>query len=274
MAISFDETDDRFTIADHASMTLQDGDWCVGIWTRVTDNAGAFFQYLLSNNNYAVNNSFNLWLKEAGAGADANEWGFLLVDGDGTATPPTYSATAPGADGTWRLIILQRVTASTRFELWFCEPRGTPSLEATWTDAAFNGINGGTWYIGCRADLDANRFYGSIASEFLKGNFSLSQAEIAALGAGMPIWALGRAPDVYIEMGTTEATLIDLFGGNDATRVSAPTTVEHSPAARPCGAVVVVAGAAVAVGQPMELRGMTVPRIGRQWMPGFDRVGG
>jgi hypothetical protein len=275
MAIQFDEVDDRFTIADHASLTLPDADWCVGIWTRVTNNAGAFFQYLLSNNGYAVNNSLNMWLKEAGAGANFDEWGFLLVDGDGTATPPTYSASAPGADSVWRLVVLQRVTASSRFELWFCEVRSAASLEATWTDAGFDAINGGTWYIGCRADTDANRFYGSEACEFFKGDFSLSQAEITALGAGIPIWGLGKSPDVYLVMGTTEATLADLFGGNNATRVSAPTTVEHPPVARPCGAAAVVAGAAApAVGQPMELRGMVTPRIGRQWMPGLGRVGG
>jgi len=242
MAILFDEVDDYFSIANDASLTLPDDDWCVGIWTRVTDNSGSFYQYILSNNNYGVNNSFNLFLVEAAEGADPNEWAINTVDGDGTTVLFDSGASAPGADGLWRLIIIQRVTASSQIQMWFCTFGGTPAMVNSASDSGFNAVDGGIWNIGRRVDGNIDRYYGSIAAEFFKGDFSLSQSEIAALGSGWPIYALGKVPDIYLIMGESVATLVDLFGSNDATRNSAPTTVEHVPIVRPISTTPVIIG--------------------------------
>lgn len=243
MAILFDELDDYFSIADAAGLTLPDGDWCVAIWTRVTDNSGSNYQYLLSNNNWGVNNSFNLFLCEAGEASDPNEWAIRLVDGDGTTVTFDSGAAAPGADGLWRLVVVQRRTADAQVQMWFCTPGATPALVGSDSDTNFDAIDGGAWNVGRRVDGNANRYYGSFAAELFKGDFSLSQEEIAALGAGVPIYALGKSPSMYLVMGTSEATLRDLFGSNDATRSSAPTTAEHPPITRTTGAVFIGIGA-------------------------------
>jgi hypothetical protein len=224
MAISFDESNDYFSIADAAGLSLPNGQWCVGIWTKVNDNTGSAYQYLLSNNNYAVNSSFNLHIYEAGSGAGAGQWQNILKDSDGTQKDLT-SGTTPGGDGVWRLIINQRTAA--QIEMWFCEFGQTAALVGTQTLASFGDIDGGAWNIGRRVDGNADRYYGGIACEFFKGNFSLTQEEITALGAGVPITMLGKTLDVYLPMRETAATLYDIVGSNDATRQDSPATAEH-----------------------------------------------
>ena len=237
MAIGFDENDDYYTVADAAELTLQDGDWCVGVWTYVSDNAGALYQYILSNNNYGANNSFNLFLGEAAEPTNANEWGLHLEDGDGT-NPGTIFSGATGADSTWRLIICQRDDSENEIQMWFCEKDGVASKENSATDANFNAVNGGAWNVGRRVDGDVDRYYGSIAAEVFKGNFALTQAQIEALGAGMPIKTLckqlGHTLDLYLPMWEADATLLDYSNnGNNGTRNSAPTTETHPPICTP-----------------------------------------
>jgi hypothetical protein len=232
MAISFDESNDYYVMTDASELTLQDGDWCVGIWTYVTDNAGSAAQYVISNNNYSVNGSFNLWLGEAShaTGTYQNEWGFNVEDDDGTNPNDVLSTSDPGADSTWRLVLVQRVTADNEIQLWFCELGGTASEEATGSDAAFAAVNGGNWNVGRRVDGDADRYYGSVACEFFKGDFSLSQDEITMLGSGLSIVRLGYSPDVYWPMFTADATLPDWSGnGNSGARQDAPSSVDHMP---------------------------------------------
>lgn len=242
MAISFDEVDDYYSISDDASLTLPDGDWCIGVWTRVDNNAGTAFQYLLSNNNYSANNSFNLLLIEGGGG-DGGKWVIATEDGDGTFVE-ILSSSNPGEDGKNRLIVAQRDATASEIQLWFCEAGGSASKEIQTSDANFAAVNGGAWNIGRRVDGQAARYYGSIAGEFFKGNFALTSDEITALGGGLPIWALGKTLDVYLPMASAEATLRDIVGGNDATRNSVPTTVEHFPLFAPWWAKVGVAVAA------------------------------
>ena len=240
MAIGFDETDDYYDISDAAELTLPDGDWCIAVWTYVDDNTGTTYQYLISTNALNANNSFNLFLGEAAQVTDANKWGFNVEDGDGT-NPGTIFAGATGADSTWRLIVAQRNTgaaAGQEFELWFCEVGGVASKENTATDADFAAINGGDWDIGRRADGDADRYYGSIAAEVFKGDFALTQAQIEALAAGLPIKTmakqLGYTLDAYLPMWEADATLLDYSNsGNNGTRNSAPTTETHPPICTP-----------------------------------------
>lgn len=236
MAISFDESNDYYAIADASELTLQDGDWCIGIWTRVTDNTGSFYQYLLSTNNLDVNNSLNLYLREASA-ATPNAWSIYIKDGDGTIVN-FNSSSAPGADSTWRLIIIQRRTADSEVQMWFCEKDGSASDEGSAADTGLGAINGVGWNIGKRVGDSTDRWYGSEAAELFKGDFSLTQAQIEALGAGMPIKTLakqlGGTLDVYLPMWEATATLLDYSNnGNDGTRYDAPATTTHPPVCTP-----------------------------------------
>lgn len=228
MAIQFDELDDYYAISDAAVLTLPDGDWCVGVWTYVNDNLGSALQYVLSNNGYSAANSINLELYEDSHATEAlrGYWETCVEDGDGT-TQMLRASGSTGADSVWRLIVVQRDSTASEVQLWFCEAGGSASKEDSAADTDFGAVDGGDWNIGRRVDGDADRYYGGIACEFWKGNFCLTAAEITALGAGLRPHDLGHVPDVYLEMFTADATLRDCFGSNDATRNSAPTSVEH-----------------------------------------------
>lgn len=223
MAIQFDESTDYYVIPDAASMTLPNSDWCVGIWTNVADNAGPDFQYLLSNNGFAASNSFNFYLIEDGETNPA-KWA-LTISGN----PTLRSTSAPGGDGADRLLIVQRVGSTVYIH--FCEFGQASVQEAS--AALTAAVNGGVWHIGSRVDTNSTRFYGGIAGEFFKGNFSLSVEEITALGAGMSIWQLGYTPDIYQPMTSDQATMVDIIGSNDMTRNGTPATVEHFPIIMP-----------------------------------------
>ena len=240
MAISFDETDDYYDISDAASLTFPDGDWCIGIWTYVSDNSGSDAQFLLTNNTVAANSSFSLWIEENGEAAEIRDrWSFHAVDDDGTVLGgATLRTGVTGADSKWRLIIAQRDTGANEGQIWFCEPGATASKENSGADTNFAAINGGNWTIGWDVDTTANWQYGSIACEFFKGNFALTQAEITALGAGLPIKTLAKqlsyTLDVYLPMWEADATLLDYSNsGNSGTRHSAPTTSTHAPICTP-----------------------------------------
>jgi len=219
MAISFDETNDYYSLADSASLTLPNSDWCIGTWTRVGDNTGSLFQYLLSNNGFGAANSLNFYLSESTEPTNPDKWTLRFQ------TLSIISSSAPGADGKDRLIVLQR--AGSTVEMFFCEAGATAASQGTTTSPG--AIDGGVWNIGRRVDGNADRYYGSIAGEFFKGDFSLTAEQVTALGNGLTILDLGHTPDVYIPFETAEATNKDLVGANDATRQDAPTTVEHFP---------------------------------------------
>lgn len=218
MAIQYDELDDHHVIADDPSLTLQNGDWCVGIWTRINDTTGTAFQYLISTGAYGVNPSINAYMDESAGGASV-AW-YLNVNGLEIITTTLYAG-----DGTDRLLIFQRRSGT--LEIIVCDAFGTASQQASTTLSAAS--DAGAWNIGRRFDANADRYYGGVAGEFFKGDFSLSLDEVTALGGGLKITQLNKALDVYLPMESAEATLIDLIGSNDATRVSVPTTVEHFP---------------------------------------------
>lgn len=238
MGILFDEVDDYYTVTDAAELTLPDAAWCIGVWTYVSDNAGNYFQYLLSNGTLSANSTFNLVLGEAGS-ANANQWFVRAVDADGTAGSLS-AVDLPGADSIWRLIIVQRDEVGGDLELWFCEPKGGATLtHSIAIPAGFDIVNSaGNLIIGARADLNADRFYGSTAAEIFKGNFALTEAQIEALAWGLPIKTLaaqlGYTLDLYLPMWHAEATLIDFSGsGNNAARTGAPATTAHPPICTP-----------------------------------------
>lgn len=251
MAIQFDESDDYFTITDHADLTISDGVWSVGIWTKVGDNTGSNFQYLLSNNEL-VNNSFNLYLVETSNGTNPDKWVVRVQDGDGTTISVT-SSSAPGADGKWRLVVAQR--ASSQIQLWFCEAGQTVTSQGTAPDTGLNAINGIDWMIGRRQTTSTDRYYGGIASGFFKKNGTFTSEQITAMGAGVSSYAVGgTVPLVCLPMQESADPLPELFGGHTATRNSAPTTVEHGPyTLQPSGIYVEAGVAAGADAMPMAM---------------------
>lgn len=237
MAIGFDEGDDYYSIADAAELTLQNGDWVVGVWTYVSDNAGSSYQYLVSSGNL-VNGSINIHLAEdSEAGGRAGEWTLYVVDDDGTIAY-IHSTSTPGGDSTWRLIVAQHCSADNEVQLWFCTAGGSAVKAASTADTDFGQCNGGDWNVGRRTDGDADRYYGSVACELFKGNFSLSQAQIEALADGLPVKTLAKGAgltlDLYLPMWEADAVLVDYSGsGNNATRSSVPTTATHAPVCTP-----------------------------------------
>jgi hypothetical protein len=243
VAISFNEVDQYYIVADAAELTLPNGDWCLGIWTYVSDNTGVAWQYLVSTGGWGAVSTINLHLGEvtATASGQRNRWLMNCEDDDGTNPGDIIASTATGADSKWRLIIFQRNTtadAGHEFELWFCEPGASATKEADASDASFGAINGGDWNIGRRADGDAARYYGSVTGEFFKGDFALTQAQVEALGAGLPIKSLAKRAsltlDVYLPMWEAHATLLDYSAnGNSGTRSGAPVTVSHPPICTP-----------------------------------------
>lgn len=233
----FDGLHDYYTAADAAELTLQDGDWCIGVWTRVESNDGSLYQYLISIGTLGAANSFNLYLREHSA-SNPDRWALYVADGGGDGPGVIYSSTAPGGDDVWRLIICQRDAVAGEIQMWFCEPDGSAVKVASGADTSFNAVNGGTWYIGCRSDLSASRYFHGRICEFFKGDFCLTQAQIEALGAGLPIKALakgmGETLDVYWPMWELVATMTDWSGnGNSGTRHSHPRKWSHAPVCTP-----------------------------------------
>ena len=239
MAIGFDESDDYYTVADAAELTLQNGDWCIGMWTRVVDNAGTVHQCAIGTGALLGNNAINVMLQETdnGAGGDNDCWWAYVQDGDGTAIE-IVSTTTTGGDGKDRLIVVQRNAGSSQVEMWFCEPGAGASLEDSGADTNLGAVDGGIWYIGATSGLDATYFYGSVMAELFKGDFCLSQAQIEALADGLPIKTLAKQAsltlDLYLPMWEADATLLDYSNsGNNGTRNSAPTTETHPPICTP-----------------------------------------
>lgn len=243
MSISFPESNnDYLVISDDASLTLPDDDWAIGVWTFVSNNGGSLIQNLYDNN-YDTTPYVYLHLRETSIGSNPNEWQARI--NDGSFDESLVSSSTPGADSTWRLIIIQRDTTASEVQMWFCEPGQTAVKEDSVSDSGLGAMNCGDWYIGSRADTPGtDRNYGSLACEFWKGDFALSQAEIEAMGAGRPIYAIGREPDVYLPMIAAVATVHDLFGGNDAAQNDTGlTSAEHAPVGGVCGPSVVTRGA-------------------------------
>lgn len=239
MAILFNEVDDHYTVAVDASLDFPDGDWCVGMWTRVDDNSGSDFQYALSDGPFNGTSSFNLYLYETSR-ANGDKW-YLNTEDDGGSNVSFLSSSTPGGDGVDRLIIAQRRAADSEIQMYFCEFGGTAVKEGSASYASYGArTNSNALHIGARYGTppDADRYYGGILGEVFKGDFSLSAEEITALGGGLPILSLGKPLDMYHQFRSI-GDLKDVVGANDATSVNAGTTAEHFPIILPWAANVV-----------------------------------
>lgn len=203
-----------YTIAAHSSLYLPDADWAFGFWTRVEDNSGTAFQYLISNGGLGAASSINIYLSETD-----DTWSYRTEDDTGHDTFADDADVATGADNRDRLIVIQRETDD--INIYFCEANRLPSLvnSVSEPDYAANTL-AGTWYIGTRSDLSSTRFYESWFGGFWKADTSLSQEQIAAIARGVyPPDVIGANIKAYLAFSSADATVADEVGSNDATRV-------------------------------------------------------
>lgn len=259
MAILFDGSTDFYTITAIAALELGDEDWCVGIWTRTVNDSGSANTFLISNGNTTGDDSLNLQLRGS-AVSTPDAWRVFFSSSGGDVQ--IDSSSAPGADGVDRLIIIQRDTGASLFRLHFCEFGQTATAEGTVSDAGITTHDAGNWNIGRRRG-GASLNYDGVAAEYFSGKFNLSLEEITALGAGMPIWALGKSPNVYLPFQSAGHSQIDLFSTNDGNENGTPANAEHfkirsrSPIliTRDAGAAATEAAFALAVTPAMVLAG-------------------
>jgi hypothetical protein len=228
MAVNFDRTKatDYFAISDAAELTFQDGDWCVGIWSKIHDDSGSEYRYLVSNKEFNTNSSFNLYFSDS-----SNRWTIAMFDDDGDYFQ--FFASATPADSLWRLLIIQRRVTDSELQMWFCEEGETATKEASSSDAGFDASNGNDWNVGRRVDAVAGKYFEGDACEFFKGDFSLTQSEIEALADGHSILSLGKSPDVYLPMWSAEAQIDFSGNGNSGTKNGTPTIADHASVMTP-----------------------------------------
>ena len=231
MAIDFGDgnTAKYISIADSADLTIPDDDWCVGVWTRLDDNSGSQFQFLLSNGNVNISNTVNLYLIEASYTTSSlrNRWRIFA------GTTFITSSSAPGGDGKNRLIIAQR--RGSDLELYFCEPGQTPSLEAN-TSFSAGPLDGGNWVFGAAENLNNSRFYEEHAGELFYLDQSLSSSQIKALGAGAVITSLVPTDNIVLYNPFAEPDSQPVIGDFTHTKGGSPVQSEHFPVSQPVGA--------------------------------------
>jgi len=226
-SILFNETDEYYTITDAADLTLPNADWTIGVYTKVNDNSGTAFQYLLSNGGFAAVNSFNLFMGESGQGANTGCWAFVFRDGDdgsGRNLDCDIVGTIPkhGADGLWRLVLIQRVTGSSEVQMWQYDEGDSIAVDVgSVSDANLSTVNGGDWNIGRRTDGNADRYYGNLAGYVFKGDRSFTAAEITELGTN-PFKHIADM-DIFVPLWNAGANEQDLTGnGHTITQNNAP----------------------------------------------------
>jgi hypothetical protein len=188
MALLFDEIDDKLVIADNAALTFPDADWTLSGWVKLANNAGSLYQFFLSWGLTTYTPSINWWIAEASEASTPNKLGFRVIDNDGTDSSYIYSTLTPGTSTDWQHFLLLRNGNSIQQYI-------NGVVSGTYTNAAFDAIDrSDSLYLGCRSDLNADRFLGGRMAEWAKWDRALSSDEIAALAAGVcprvfsPVW--------------------------------------------------------------------------------------
>lgn len=217
-----DNSTRHYTVPTSSSMDFPDSDWFFAFWTRLDDNSGSSFQYLVSIGPFQVANSMNLFLGEVSS-AIPNTW---RLSADTTVASATST---PGGDGKDRLIVCQRNGSNT--EIWYCEPMQTATNEVTtaWLDV---GVSGRTTYLGSREDTSSIRFYEEHYGDFIKGSVALTQGQIGLLARGVDPVTVAGFPnlDAWFQFREQTSQVIDVISGNVATRQGTGlATSEHFP---------------------------------------------
>lgn len=216
MSVGFDETDDRLVYADNAKFSLPAGDFTVSCWVYVPDNTGADHQYFLSHGDLFTNNSFNWWIREASQASEPSKFGILIQDNIGGST--NFNTTYDTDVGSWMHLLAIRESDT----LYVIKNNtDTSSGDATGVGAIDPTAD---FHVGCRTDLDANRFFGGRIAELAKWSRALSAAERAALASGVTPLMLAGKPDFYMPFLRSQADVLD--GG---TPTATGTTYEDHP---------------------------------------------
>ena len=221
-----------YTLPHHPDLDLPDSDWCWGAVTRVEENSGTAFQYLLSTGNFEATPSFQLYLSEASEASNPNKWKAHTVDDDGTLASETSltSSVATGADSVTRFVVIQRT--GTNLEMWLCPLNGSATQVANLAASSYDAMTAPTdWNFGRRSDGNADRYYEEWAGTLFKGNVALSQANIEAIAGGVhPLTVLGAAARGYWAFSSPLTTVPDEVGSSDATRFGSGWPGEAGPA--------------------------------------------
>jgi hypothetical protein len=213
-------TERYYSIPNHSVLNLGAGAWAWGVWTKVADITGAFFQYVISNGLPTAANGIAIYMSEASVSGGLDNpgtWTLRMLDsaGVGSAWPST---TATGADNILRLIVVQS-TGST-IEIWHCTQGGT-AVRRLNQATDLGTLNAAVaWNFGRRTDGNADRYYESQAGGFFKADVALSQADVTAIAApASPATVLGANCIAYWPFvnGAT-ATETDVVSGLVATR--------------------------------------------------------
>ena len=179
-SILFNEVDEYFTIADSADLSFQDGDWSLGMFLKIDDNSGNFFQYFFSNGPIGTANSINCFTREVGAATNPGEICCQVNDSDTTqiSNADFRSKNRFAGDGLWRLFIIQRETGSSQFAMYTVHTSSSVELEDTELDGGFDDIDSDIWYMGRKDDGNADRYYGGNMAYVFRAQKSFSTDEI------------------------------------------------------------------------------------------------
>jgi len=162
--LRFDEIDDYFVISDFD----YNDTFTFTVWSKIPDNSGTYWKYILSHDVYTTNPCFALLFGEDSCSttADRNETIGRLYDNSSsdeylrTDQPGDIDAT----DGNWHKITFIRVRNGTTRLRIDGQEQDTYSSPDTDVDPE------GPIYIGIRNNLDSNRFFGGDLDEIMISN--------------------------------------------------------------------------------------------------------
>ncbi len=220
MAWSFDETNDDVQLTDNAALTLPDADWSLGGLIKLDDNVGSFYQYFISWNVFATNDSIHIYFHEASE-PEPNFIHLNIHDSDGTAF--AIKGGTPGTSTSWQHVMVVR--SGDDFTLYV----DNVSI-GTFNQPLFNAVNStATFYIGSR-NGDADRFTGADMAEWAKWDSALSSGDRADLTnlhrpnsiSAQPVWYCSMVntytesivPLTVTNNGSVEGTHPQMIGTN------------------------------------------------------------
>lgn len=192
MSWLLDEVDDYVSIADHAALTLPNGDWAIAGWYKLAANTGNQSKYIHSWGNYkADNNTFHFLQGEASNVTIANRVELSIT----TSTSLVPSQTTPGTTlNAWQHFIIER--ASSVIQIYRNDAVLSSSLAL-----ASNRNRTDPWIIGARSDFDTNRFFGGKLAAWAKWDRVLTAGEKTSLAGGTdpatlsPVWYIPMLDD-------------------------------------------------------------------------------
>lgn len=184
----------HYTIPHVVALDLSAGSWAIGVWSKIDDNSGDFFQYVVSNGPFEGTGTVNLYSGDDNTASPGQvaEWIASIVDDTGTGTgSPLSSSGDQAVGGVERLVVIQDDGSNT--ELYLTPKDGTASQADT--DTTLGNITpADDWHFGCRADLNTDRFYEEHAGGLFFVNRAMTTTEMESIATGQsPVTVLGAA---------------------------------------------------------------------------------